>query len=394
LIEIILGFIFGLILGTVTGLIPGLHINLAASIFLVVIPLIYSSPLFIITVIPVAAITHVMMDFIPSLYLGVPEESTVLIVQPGHKLVQKGLGKIALYNLCFGAACSFAILTIFLPIWVYVLGAIFDAIKNLTGLVLTYLVINLILSEKNKMLTAFLVILSGILGYLAFRLPIKDPLLPLLSGLFGSSLLIRSLLLKRQKFQSQKAIDNYFFPKKIFFTLKNSSFAILLTGLFPGIGPTQATLAFASKKRDPAGWLFMIGGITAGSMAFSVVTLYTIGKGRNGAFVLLSDYMGELSFENFILLWVIIILAGAFSIWMTLKLSDYFVAIIHKINFQKLQAGIIFFTAAASLIISGWIGLCIWFVSVALGLYTQLKGIPQHIHMASLMIPIIFYLIN
>jgi len=83
--EIILAVILGMLVGIFTGLIPGIHINLVFGIFLGSSMFLFEVSSFAAVAFIVAvAIMHTFIDFIPSIYLGAPNEDTALSTMPGH----------------------------------------------------------------------------------------------------------------------------------------------------------------------------------------------------------------------------------------------------------------------------------------------------------------------
>src|SRR3989338_153036 len=87
MLEFIIAIILGIGVGIFTGLSPGIHINLISVILLSF----YSSfseinPFFLVIFIVSMAIAHTFMDFIPSVFLGAPDENSFLSILPGHQL--------------------------------------------------------------------------------------------------------------------------------------------------------------------------------------------------------------------------------------------------------------------------------------------------------------------
>ena len=88
--EFVLALLLGIVVGTFTGLAPGIHINLVSAILLgslSTIPFLNSfAKIYFVVFIVAMAITHSLLDFIPSIFLGAPDEDTALSVLPGHEL--------------------------------------------------------------------------------------------------------------------------------------------------------------------------------------------------------------------------------------------------------------------------------------------------------------------
>src|SRR3990167_4825266 len=161
LIELILALAVGVLIGTFTGLFPGIHINLVSAFLLSVSTflLTITTPLSLVIFIASLSITHTFIDFIPSIYLGAPNEDSFLSVLPGHKLLLRGQGHKAVIITSLGCLSGILIFLILAPLF-------------------------LITREKGiykKVLAFFVFILSGFLGIAVLNNPIiKEPLLPLL----------------------------------------------------------------------------------------------------------------------------------------------------------------------------------------------------------------------
>src|SRR6266542_1205701 len=96
----------GVFTGIVTGLSPGLHVNNVAAFVLATEP---AWAAFLASILPEAtaksgvgiflalyllatAAAHAVFDFIPSVFLGAPNEDTALAALPGHRLLRAGQG--------------------------------------------------------------------------------------------------------------------------------------------------------------------------------------------------------------------------------------------------------------------------------------------------------------
>ncbi len=95
----------GSVLGICSGMVPGLHVNTLSLMLVSAFPLLEPAvqtlcasfaldpvlaPLLLCCAVVSAAVTHSFLDFLPSLFLGVPEEGTVISVLPGHRLLLEG----------------------------------------------------------------------------------------------------------------------------------------------------------------------------------------------------------------------------------------------------------------------------------------------------------------
>lgn len=92
LIEVLLALLLGVTAGTITGLFPGIHINLVALMLFIYSSWLlgFTTPIILAVFIVAMSITHVFLDFIPSIFLGAPEEATALSVLRAIQCSWKG----------------------------------------------------------------------------------------------------------------------------------------------------------------------------------------------------------------------------------------------------------------------------------------------------------------
>ena len=118
ILTLITALLLGVSAGTFTGLSPGIHINLVAAILLSLIPsslFLQSIPVLALAIfIASMSITHTFIDFIPSIFLGAPDEDTFLSILPGHQLLQEGKGYEAAILTLYGSLTALIIINMFL----------------------------------------------------------------------------------------------------------------------------------------------------------------------------------------------------------------------------------------------------------------------------------------
>ncbi|MCH8905378.1 MAG: tripartite tricarboxylate transporter permease, partial [Bacteroidetes bacterium] len=126
-----------------------------------------------------------------------PESSTALVVLPGHKMLAEGEGYEALKLTVVGGIVAFMLTIILLPLLKVIIKIVEPHIAFLTAPVLLVMSIYFIIQEveNKKVVWAIIIyILSGVLGVIVLNgLYVKQSLFPMLSGLFGVSMLITSL---------------------------------------------------------------------------------------------------------------------------------------------------------------------------------------------------------
>lgn len=400
MLNLLLAIILGILAGTLTGLVPGLHTN-AIAIMIAGISgsmLFYFSPLSVAAFLISMIIVHSFVDFIPSIFLGAPEEATVLSVLPGHELLAKGLGFKALKLTIVGGIGTFILSLAIIPIMFLFLESNFELIRFLTAPLLIIFSILFILQERTarKIVWAILIfILSGALGLLVLNSTyINQPLFPLLSGLFGVSTIFLSMF--RENKITKQIIDvkvNFISKARIFSYLK-AALSSLFVSILPAIGSAQAAIisrAF-TNFRDKEEFLVILGGINTAATIFTLTTLFLIDKARTGVVVVIQDII-QLKFSDYLLLLFVCFVSLIFAVYITLKIGKLFAQNISTINYKKVSLLIIAFITLLVGFFSGLLGLFILFVSACIGLIAPLTGVRRIHLMAVLVIPVVTYYI-
>lgn len=350
------------------------------------------------------AITHTFMDFIPSIFLGAPDEDSFLSVLPGHKLLLRGRGYFAIIFTLYGSITALLIIILFTPIFLYFLPTIYPKIQAIMPIILILVSGFLINSEKNNKLWAlFIFLIAGFLGIASLNINVKEPLLPLLTGLFGASNLIISIG------QKTKIPEQRIFPIKNIRLSKNSiqraSIASILaapfTAFLPGLGASQAALIGRSflNIKDQREFLFLLGAINTIVMGLSFIALYSINRTRTGAAAAISQLITNLTLQNLTIILIAIVISGILSFILTINIAKIAAKNIHKISYKKLSTIILSILILVILIFSDptlegkLIAILIFTTSTSLGIFTISKDIKRMHLMGCLLLPtILFYL--
>jgi putative membrane protein len=390
LIEVILSLLAGVLAGTITGLLPGIHINLVGTFLVVLSTSLLSSisPLFLVVFITSMAITHTFLDFIPSIFLGCPDDDTGLAVLPGHELLKQGRGYEAVYLTALGGlAAIFLVLLIAFPA-IFLVPKIYNSILRFIPYLLIGISLFMLLSEKKKF-SAFLVFfLSGILGLIVLNINLKEPLLPLLSGLFGSSSLLLSIK-QKTKIPAQEA--NISEKPKLLRPLSGSFIASFICGFLPGLGSGEAAVIGSQiSKAERKNFLVLLGATNTLVMGLAFIAFYTIGKTRTGVLVSIQQIIGNLTARQFILVLAIILLAGIISFFLTLQLAKFFSNKIEKINYSTLSILTLIFVTVIVTAFSGFLGLLVFIISTLTGIYCISLNVRRTTMMSCLLLPTIW----
>ncbi len=395
--EIILALLLGLLTGIITGITPGLHVNLVSILVLSASPFLlqFTSPVVLGVYLISLAITHTFLDALPSIYLGAPDEAQALNVLPGHRLLLKGEGHNAITYTVIGALGSLVLGIMLLPIFIPAMTFLYPKLRGLVGVILAVVALWMITREKGKRLkclAAFL--LSGCLGLLVFAIPtFKQPLFPLLSGLFGLSLLVVSLnqntKIPEQNFSQPLSISKTNATKAI----STASGMGFIAAFLPGFSSSQVAIMGTNIVGDigDEGFLTLVGGINTANMLISIATAYAIEKSRNGAIVVVDKLLAGIGWEEMVLFLGVALAAGGLAALLTLQLSKIFAGWIVKVNYQKLVLGIILFIVALTFYFDGLIGLLTLVTATALGLVTAFWQIGKNHLMGCLILPVVLY---
>jgi len=394
LLEILLFLVLGIIAGTFSGLIPGIHINLVGAILISLSASVLSfiNPIYFVVFIVAMAISHTFLDFIPSVFLGCPDTETELSVLPGHELLRDGRGYEAVCLTAYGGLFAVLLLPLLAYPLSFVFSKIYEPIKILIPGILIFVSVFLVLTER-KMKNALVVfLLTGILGLLVLNMNLKEPLLPLLSGLFGSSMLLISIN-DRIDIPAQKITEPAEkFPKK---PLLASIIASPLCGFLPGLGSGQAAIIGNSiLKTDKKGFLFLLGATNTLVMGFSFLALYAISRTRTGAAVAVQEMMGSLTPEILILILFTILISGIACFFLTKRIARFSAQKIGRTKYRNLSFITLGILAIVVFLVSGFFGFIVLLVSTATGIYCISLGVKRTNMMGCLLLPtILIYLI-
>jgi putative membrane protein len=343
------------------------------------------------------SITHTFIDFIPSIFLGAPNEDTALSILPGHRLLLKGQGYSAIKLTTIGCLIGLFLAIILAYFFILTAPLFYPYLVKAMAFILIALSLLLILKEDNKkkIFVLFVFVLAGILGYatLNFTL-IKQPLYPLFTGLFGTSLLSISIF-QNVKIPKQKITKKKIEKRGILKVVSLSIISSSLVSFLPGVGSAQAVVIASSfKKISEKTFLILLGAINTIVMLLSFVALYAINKPRSGVAVFVGKFLPNLTQGQLWLLLGIALVAGIVASFITLFLAKKFSSNITKLKYKWLCFSILLFLIILTPIISGWFALIILLAATSLGIFCSLINVKKIFLMGSLLLPvIIWYLI-
>lgn len=404
-LEICLAILLGMTAGVFTGLIPGLHVNLVTLVVVGLSASLLSEipPLFLAIGIISLALTHSFLDSIPSVYLGAPDESQVVGVLPGHRMLISGNGHKAILYTIVGSLVCLILTLLFFPIGIKIIQPVYEFLKPFIAKGLVLVVVILIIMSKKYFLNITFFLVAGCLGLICFSLTSQTQiLLPLLTGLFGTSTLIISWLGKTSKLPKQQLNKRVLdlSSRDVERTSLRATMVGILAAFLPGLGSSQSAIIASStmKHKDDKDYLLLVGGINTVNFAFSLVTVVILAKARNGAIVGVQHLINSqgtavgLSTFHLLLFVPVLLMVGGIASLLGIFLSRKMARLMDRVNYKQLVLGVIMFLVCMVLIFSGLQGLIVLLTSTALGVLANNLGAQKNMLLGCLLLPVIIYL--
>ena len=446
---ILLSVLAGYLLGIFSGLVPGIHTNNFALFLVALSPMMGEygiQPFYIAVIILSNSIAHTFHDVIPAVFLGAPDSDMALAVLPGHRLLLDGFGAEAIRLSALGSAGS----VVFSMIIVLPLAAIFSVaypvLQEHIAWILIFIVFLMVATEKGeyivgqgslahykyKAYAVVLFLLSGVLGLFAFEMEgLMDPvinfgapsiLLPLLSGLFGASQLVISLL-THSTIPPQTFAKMTLSGKRIVRGIITGSAAGSIVAWLPGISSAiAAVLARLVIRKDfdredeggneddidsdgvDAGskeFIVSVSGVNTSNAIFGLVALSVIGKTRSGAMVAINDVLGvangvtasviTLDTSMLLLFFGVILLTAFLSYFSTIMIGNNVHRVLSRIDYSKLCIGVLIGLAMMVVAFTGFFGLLIFIIATPIGMLAPFFKVRKSNAMGVILLPVILY---
>ncbi len=459
LLLLLFSVLGGYLLGIISGLLPGIHNNNFALALVALAPFLAEkglSPFYIAVIILSNAVSQTFHDIIPSIFLGAPDGDTALTVLPGHRLLLDGAGAEAVRLSALGSAGSVVASLIFVLPFSLFFKAVYPYLEEHMAWILILIVFLMLASEKGeneedskkksplakykyKTFALILFLITGVLGLFAFAkeslmVPVVnfgEPsiLLPLLSGLFGASQLIISLLTS-SKIPEESVSALKLSRKRIFRGILtgsaagslvawlpglSSAIAALLTGLVakvdfdriplkkktsePDLGRLRTSLYSDPYAGNPAmlesskEFIISNSGVNTSNAIFGLVAFVVIGRTRSGAMVAIEDILGTniLDAPALLLFFAAIVLTALFSYFSTVWIGNNAHLLLKKVDYSKLCAGVLIGLTVMVYLFTGLFGLFIFVISTPIGMLASFMNVRKSHAMGVILLPVILY---
>jgi len=397
MIEILLGTLIGVLLGTISGIIPGVHANTLAGVLLSlqVALMSFFSPLVLAGAMFAALITHTFVDSIPSTFLGIPDADTSLAVLPAHALCLEGNGEEAVRIAALGSACAMVIAVPLSIICFFLLPALQPYFDWWIGILLIATMGYMIVTSEVPGWALALFCVSGILGVFSLRYAFiswhtlagsSAILMPLLTGLFGISVLITASqgTMPEQHFRGIRMEERNIMKYSALGTV-----AGVAVGWLPGLSTASANSVLASfigYEKNRRTYILATSAANTSNAFIGLAALFALSRMRNGVMVAIS----ELPLPTMSELTVIGVLAACAAYGITVVLSRS-ASRLNGIDGRLLNHAVIAFIIILCIILTGPFGVLILILATALGLVPHLVNIPRVFCMGAIIVPVILY---
>jgi putative membrane protein len=397
MIGVLVGTFLGILFGTISGIVPGVHANTLAGILLSIQAalLVVIGPVALACTLFAALITHTFVDAIPSTFLGVPDADTSLAVLPAHALCLEGNGEEAVRIAALGSACAMVIAVPLSLLCFFLLPAFQPYFDWWIGIMLVAAVGYMIIVCEAPGWGLAVFVASGILGIFALRYAFlgwhtlaggSAILMPLLSGLFGISVLMTSLrgTVPAQRFRGIRMENSDVVKSSLLGTL-----AGVAVGWLPGLSTASANGILASiidYGKDRRSYILATNAANTANAFIGLAAFFALSRMRNGVMAALSELtapsMGDLMAAG--------VLAACAAYLITIcgsRQASRFSAI----DSILLNRAVIAFVVILSLILTGPFGLFVIVLATAIGLVPHFINLPRVYCMGAVMVPVMLW---
>jgi putative membrane protein len=386
----------GCAVGAVTGLMPGIHLNTVCLVGLGAYPLLGLDAVGFGVLMAAAAMTHTFLDFLPGIFLGVPEEGTVLAVLPAHRLVNAGKGLEAVKLTGYGCLLGLVFGVALLPPAAWLVPAAYRGMRGAMGGVLSAAVLFLVWRERGwrgKVWAAASFLASGAIGLLtlgAGGLSTTYVLFPVFTGLFGLSGLLWSLkgggVTVPQEPYASVRVDG-----EVLWAGLKGALGGILVGVLPGMSPSQVGILFSEAFGSSArGFIVSVAAINSSDSIYSLASLYLIGNPRSGVAAMLGRVM-VVGFDALLLFVGVFCLSASVAFCIHMEAGRRAASLFSGADYWRVSVAVLAFVMFLVWIFTGWLGVLIAAVSAAVGLLPVLSGVSRTHLMGVLLVPTIMF---
>lgn len=398
MMELLFFCLIGSLMGIFAGLVPGLHVNNIVPL-VIGLSVFVGDPHSLAVMIVSMSVSQVFASFIPSIFIGAPEADTSLSSLPGHRMLQEGRGFEAMRLTVLGGVCSLAVSFLLIYLLSPYFRSFYDLSRPYIGFALLGILAFMVLSERRskRMIAAACIILaSGLLGVISLGSPLSNQqsiLFPLLTGLFGMSVLVSSVASKSG--MPVQDSDGRLSSRRsdLVKSIALGSIAGLVVGFLPAVGVSQAATIFQQigGLNDPRTFLASLSGINVANEAFSLNSVYLIDNPRSGASVAVERLLGEISQSDLMLFSAAIAISAGIGSSFSLLASRIVPRMMSRVNYRLLSVAVVVMLVSMVGLMTGPFGLLVAAASVSVGVLCIKSGARNGNCMGVLMVPSVLF---
>jgi putative membrane protein len=358
-----------------------------------------------------------ILNTIPALFLGAPDESAIFVVLPGQKYMMQGRGHEAAVLTGVGALAGIVGMCLASPIFFRTLPQLRSITRPnmfwLMALIITYM----LMSEwpkgsgrpeagfarffdawKNLAAGLTTFCLAGLLGIILLNKPIMpikysfQNIMPVFVGLYAVPWVIGNIFSKTeippQYICKSVDLDSHLWFRGGFAGFIGGMIAAFMPVVTGGIGGFIA--GHATAARDDR--IFVVSQGTSKSVyyigAFLLAFVPGLGLTRGGMAWMVRPFFHPDTYEDYWRIMGVILLSGGLSFFLLIHYSQLMIKLINKFNYRSLSVVTFFIMIGLVYALFGWAGLALMTVATGIGL------IPVYYHsrrmncMGVLLVPI------
>jgi len=389
MLEILFVVSLGVFTGVLTGLTPGIHPN---TVIFGTMPFYFIFDFTFINYVSFVvglSVAHTFHDFLPALFLGVPEGESALAVSPGLQMTKEGKGLEAFHYTVLGGMWSVLLVVILLPVLYFGVETAYSFLEPNMEYFLLFFLLALIFDSDNWFSSFLVACLAGGLGVLSFSVAVNRQyiLVPVFAGLFAFPTVFMSLRENASIPVQDSPVVNRFESFKGGFT---GFLAGLVAGVFPGLGAAAATSFLAplvsGSKRI---FLSSMGGVNTTDIIVSFLAILLIGRARSGASVAVQSVSQVNPIDIYFLMGVALFATGI-SIVVALNISKYYLRFLERFKYSNILYFVLVVLIVITFYLTGFLGLLVLLVSSSIGLAAVLSS-NRRVCMSVLLVPTILF---
>lgn len=405
--HVVFWTVAGTLCSSLLSLMPALHIYNVAGIVIIFTMGAGTSALIPAEYIPVFMMSMVVgwaiLNTIPAIFLGAPDESALFVVLPSQKYMMQGRGYEAAALTGLGALAGIVAMLLASPIFFRALPKLRAITRPhqfwILGLIITYMLMSewpkgsgrqrtgwgrFVDGWKNLAAGLLTFMLSGILGFFILNKPLVpiqyafQNIMPAFVGLYAIPWVISNIFSKTeippQYICKAADVDMGFWSRGGFAGFIGGMIAAFMPVVTGGIGGFIA--GHATAQRDDR--LFVISQGASKSVyyigGFLMAFIPGYYRTRGGMAWMLKPFYQAHGFEDYWRIMGVIMLSGGLSFLLLLFFSKMMIRVINRINYRSLSVVTFFLMVGVVYYLFGWMGLALMTVATGIGL------IPVYYH--------------